>query len=582
MPEQWTIRLDGSELPDKQLIGGKAWSLARMRSLGLPVPPAFVVTTRACKAYQDQQDFPDGLIDEIREGVHWLEAQSGRCFGSGPEALLLSIRSGAPISMPGMMDTVLNLGINADTASALAEETGDNRFATDTYRRFLEMYAKIVLKATPPELDPDAGPDAWLEAVNAAAPSPVPDTLEERLMAAIRAVFDSWGNRRARRYRKHNNIPDDLGTAVVVQAMVFGNLDDNSGTGVLFSRNPLNGEREPYGEYLARAQGEDVVSGEHTPDKLEAMQSRQPEAHAKLLEAARVLEDENGDVQDIEFTVQKGELFLLQSRTAKRAPAAAVRIAVDMQRDGIISADQALARVTSTQARALLAPRLAEGAAAAASVLASGQGACPGVGTGRIVTDSDEAETRAEGGEAVVLARRSTSPEDVHGMLAARAIATETGGSTSHAAVVSRALGRPCVVGCGEASLLAHAGETVTVDGDAGKVYAGALEVVVPDERDDPALVELLAWAVDRAPIRVIRPDEAQGLDALDLDSIDGGEDPERLPELLAGASAARGGAIASDAGVAAALNAGVSAIVAEPTLPVMLAALHQSRARNG
>lgn len=574
----WIIALDGSELPPRERIGGKAWSIARMRTLDLPVPPAFVVTTEACAAFLDKGELPEGLTDELARGIAWLEQRTGRSFGTGPSPMLVSVRSGAAISMPGMMDTILNLGINEDTMAALAEECGDPAFARDTYRRFHELYAGIVLKLPDPHLDPEADPAEWRARIEASAPEGVPQSVTGQLEAAVRAVFESWRSRRAKRYRKHHGIPDDLGTAVTVQAMVFGNVDDNSGTGVLFTRDPLTGEHKPYGEYLPRAQGEDVVSGRFTPKQIEELATSLPQVHEQLMTAGDRLETENGDIQDIEFTVEKGTLYLLQSRTAKRAPAAAARAAVEMAAEGRIDSDQALTRVTAAQVRSLLSPHLADGAAESAEVLATGQGASPGVGVGLVVTDSDEAERHHEAGEDVVLARATTSPDDVHGMLSSRAVITEQGGSTSHAAVVGRSLGLPCVVGCGDGKVTALAGRTVTVDGTEGAVYAGALDVVVPDERHDERLAKLLDWASAASPLPVYRPDEAPGdADIVDLDEIDGGEDPDKLPGLLAGHDGARGGAIASDEGIAAALDAGLRFIVAEPTLPPLLAAVAAS-----
>ncbi len=581
---KWTFLLEGASLPDQALIGGKAWSLARMRVLGLPVPPAFVITTRACLAYLQKQTLPDGLQAEIDAGIAWLEQQTGRRFGADASPLLLSVRSGAAISMPGMMDTVLNLGIDETTEKALARESGDAAFARDTHRRFYQLYSQIVLKATPPELSQDASPAQWRERVDAVAAQSMPTNIKEQLLAAICAVFDSWNTRRARRYRKHNHIADDLGTAVTIQAMVYGNMDARSGTGVLFSRNPLTGEPVAYGEYLPRAQGEDVVSGKRTPQPLAAMQTSEPEAHAQLLDTAALLERENGDVQDIEFTLQQGQLYLLQSRSAKRAPAAAVRIAVDMQQAGQLSEREALLRVTASQARSLLRPRLAAGAAEPAKQLARGQGACPGVASGVVVTDPDEAEQQAKNGQPVILARATTSPEDVHGMLAAAAVITEQGGTTSHAAVVSRALGRPCVVGCGADSVTRLAGQSVTVDGDSGAIYAGALKMVIPDEREEPRLQTLLDLAEKYSPLKVFRPDAAPQAEVLDMDKsrVRSTEQPENLATLLAGQTAAKGGAIASDEGVAAALDAGLSFIICEPVLPPQLAAIHaQDKSRE-
>jgi len=564
----WTIKLDGSALPTKEAAGGKAWSIARMRGLGLPVPPAFVIGTKACLAYLETGDFPDGLVEEIDAGLAWLESESGRSFGGGDKRLLLSVRSGAAISMPGMMDTVLNLGINDAGESALAVETGLPAFARDTHRRFLELYASIVLK-TSVELDAAADPADWRAAVEAAG-GPVPGHVRDQLLATVRAVFESWNTRRARRYREHNGIPHDLGTAVTIQAMVFGNLDERSGTGVLFSRNPLTGEPQPYGEYLPRAQGEDVVSGKFTPLALDAMLEAEPTAHAALLAASDLLEREHGDVQDIEFTVQSGQLYLLQSRAAKRAPAAAVRFAVDMMAEGRIDAATALSRVSAEQVRTLLLPRLADGATDGASVIATGEGACPGAATGVLVADADEAERRAAGGEDVVLVRKTTSPDDVHGMIAARAVITEQGGSTSHAAVVSRALGRPCVVGVGDGAV-AKAGAVVTVDGGAGLVYAGTLATKAPREQDDAQLRQLIEWARAASPVAVVDFAEGTALDGFDVDRALASGDAEGLAAAIGDARVVRGHALAQDDIARVARAAGATTIVTEPVLPVLL-----------
>ncbi len=552
---RWTVLLDGSGLPDRALVGGKAWSIARMAALGLDVPPAFVIGTPACNAYLEAGGFPPGLEDEIAAGLMWLEAQTGRSFGAGDKRLLLSIRSGAAISMPGMMDTVLNLGIDDAGEAALAAETGLPLFAADTQRRFRELYSAIVLK-TPD--DPDA---------------PIPSDVRSQLLGAVQAVFDSWNTRRARRYRDHHGITHDLGTAVTVQAMVFGNLDETSGTGVLFSRNPLSGDPAPYGEYLPRAQGEDVVSGKFTPLSLDAMKSHVPQAHDALLAASDMLERENGDVQDIEFTVQSGKLYLLQSRSAKRAPEAAVRIAVDMVDEGRIDASTALSRVSAEQVVTLLLPRLAPGATEGAEVLARGEGACPGAASGVLVADSDEAERRAAAGEAVVLVRATTSPDDVHGMIAAKAVVTEQGGSTSHAAVVSRALGRPCVVGVGSGAV-ARAGTLVTIDGAGGLVYGGALATEVPHERGHPQLARLIAWAQERSPVSVLRPGDGAGEGAIDIDRVIADGSSDDLAAALAGQTSARGLGLAQPEIARIARRCGVTTMITNPVLPALLVAL--------
>lgn len=574
---QWTLGLDGGEPPARELIGGKAWSVARMQALGLDVPPAFVVTTAACRAYLAAGEPPE-LEGEIDAGIAWLEARAGRAFGRGPRVLLVSVRSGAPVSMPGMMDTVLNLGINDETEAALALECGDPAFARNTHKRFLDLYTHIVLRSTAPEFNDAETPAQWRAGIAAQCSAEVPDIPRDQLRAAVRAVFESWNSRRAKRYRQHHNIADDLGTAVTVQAMVFGNLDDRSGTGVLFSRNPTTGAPEPYGEYLAHAQGEDVVSGKYTPKPLSALGEAAPEALQALLEAAHKLEQASRDVQDIEFTVERGRLYLLQSRTAKLSPHAAAPIAVDLSREGLIDARAAVLRVTPDQARIVLSPHVSERARQAASLLAFGEAASPGVGIGVVVGDSDEAERRARAGEAVILARPTTSPEDVHGMIAARAVVTEQGGATSHAAVVGRALGLPCVVGCGKGVLAALAGRKVTVDGGAGRIYDGALAIEAPDEREHAELAQLTQWAADMSPLRVILPSAPEAAAALDLTNNDDAADPEKIAAVIAahkGARGVRGGAVASDEGVRAAIHVGLDYIVADPVLPPLLAAVH-------
>lgn len=575
------IRLDGKAIPDRSLIGGKAWSIARMKSLGLPAPPAFVITTAACNAYLTEGAMPAGLVEEIRAAMGYLEEETGRAFGDPDKPLLVSVRSGAAISMPGMMDTVLNLGIDAKTEAALAAESGDAAFARDTHRRFYDLYASIVMKAGGVEFSEEDGPEEWNETLSNASGANVPKQIEDCLFGAVKAVFDSWNARRAKRYRDHHNIPHDLGTAVTVQAMVFGNLNSNSGTGVLFSRNPLTGEPAPYGEYLARAQGEDVVSGKRTPNRLDEMKNVSAAAYDQLMTAASILERENREMQDIEFTMQDGELYLLQSRTGKRAPAAAIRIAVDMVQEGLIDKATAVARVSPEQARIFLAPHMPDDVVEHAVEIVKGEGASPGVGAGVVVADSDEAEKRAAAGETVILARPTTSPEDVHGMLAAKAVVTELGGSTSHAAVVSRALGLPCVVGCGAGELAALAGKTVTVDGATGRVFEGALDVIEPDERDNDLARQLTQWAENLSPLKVFHPAESPDERVIDLSTVEGGEDPDKLRDLVEGYDGAVGGALASDDGVRAALSARLKFIIGTPRLPLLLAAA-QARSSGG
>jgi pyruvate,orthophosphate dikinase len=570
---RYVLALDDADIPGRDLIGNKAWSIAHMRSLGLDVPPAFVVTTDACREYLQTGALPECLDAEVGDALAWLEAQTGRRFGGGASPLLVSVRSGAPVSMPGMMDTILDVGACAEVEAALHAESGDAAFARDTHRRFLEMYARTVLGIELDELPADETAEQWRERLERLCGERLPEGPRAFLDGAIRAVFASWNGRRARRYRDHQGIAHTLGTAVTVQSMIFGNLDDRSGTGVMFSRNPLTGDATPYGEYLPRAQGEDVVSGRHSPRPLATLAEALPDAHAKLLAAASQLERAANDIQDIEFTVQRGQLFLLQTRVAKRSPEAALRIAVDLVDEGRITPAEALRRVSAEQARQALAPRLVPGASAGAALLAQGEPAAGGIGIGRVVLDADEAERAAARGENVVLARRTTSPDDVHGMLVARAVVTEQGGATSHAAVVGRALGLPVVVGCGAGMLERLADRVVTVDGHSGHVYEGELEVSKPAEWQDPRLRKLIDWAAAAAPLAVYGEAEAPAALTLDLDSVTGGEDPARLGELVRGFRGARGHVLASDAGIAAAVEAGLEFVVVSAVLPALLAA---------
>ncbi len=494
---QLVVHLDGSRIHSRALVGGKAHGLSKIRAAGLPTPPAFTVTVDACKQYfEASDDLMARLWPQIEQGISWLEAESKHTFGSGPVPLLVSVRSGAPASMPGMMDTVLNLGINSDVERILTEQCGAP-FAEDTHRRFQELFRQVVHP-----LDGQVPADPFVQ-----------------LRAAVTAVFESWNSPRAVSYRRHHGLEGKMaGTSVTVQAMVFGNLDEDSGTGVLFSRNPLTGANVPYGEWLACGQGEDVVSGKFDPLPLTALAERHPVIHRQLLQAATWLERDGADVQDIEFTVEAGKLYLLQTRAAKRSAQAAVAIAVALQRDGLIDVDEALARVTPAQLDTLLTPVIEPTALAGATIVASGLPACPGVGAGRVVTDSESAEDAFDDGEDVVLARGTTSPDDVGGMIAARAVITEQGGTTSHAAVVSRELHTPCVVGCGKGALQGLAGTDVTVDGASGKVYAGLLALTQPSEDEDPDMAALLGWARERSPIQVYKvgSPEADGLPTVD------------------------------------------------------------------
>jgi pyruvate,orthophosphate dikinase len=457
---------------DRNLFGGKALSINKMRSLGLPVPPAFVLSTTFCAdVVANGGELTAEVLDALREGLTRLEAETDRKLGGGEKRpLLVSVRSGGARSMPGMMDTVLNLGINDDVEGLLAEVTGDPAFAADTHRRYREQFARVVCA--------DATGDPW-----------------EDLKSAATAVFRSWGSPRAISYRKHHGIPEEGGTAVTVQAMVFGNLDDSSGTGVLFTRNPVTGAPEAFGEWLPRGQGEDVVSGRFDAQPLSTLLDQLPEAYHQLMSAADTLERWGKDAQDIEFTVERGKLWLLQARAAKRSPQAAVRIAVSLCERGVISRDEAVALVSDAQLEAALQPHIAPAVRSSAKLLATGLPACPGVAIGQVVTTCEEAEDLTDDGVEVVLARPTTDPDDVAGMVVSSAIITEIGGSTSHAAVVSRELGTPCVVGCGQGTLTGLAGQLVTVDGTTGEIFEGALPVVSGEQDGDVAAKTLAEWA---------------------------------------------------------------------------------------
>jgi pyruvate, orthophosphate dikinase len=574
--------LDGTTTYDKEVIGGKGASIARMRALGLPVPPAFVIPIEECRRFHAG----DGTLDDdvwaaVQEGVAGLERDTGRRLGDPEAPLLVSVRSGAAVSMPGMMDTILNLGITDAVEQGLARQSGDPDFARETHVRFVHEFGGTVLDA---DIDPP-GDDATADEVRAEVRrdtgEEVPTDPLEQLRAAVLAVFRSWSSRRAVAYRRHWGIPEDGGTAVVVQAMVFGNLGDDSGTGVLFTRDPLSGASEPFGDWLPGGQGEDVVAGTHDPLPLSAFHDSLPEAHDKLIEAGRLLERENGDVQDIEFTVERGRLYLLQSRAAKRSPLSAVRTAVELADEGAIDRETALTRITPDQLERVLAPLLADEVTAGAEVIAKGTPACPGVASGRVVAHSDDAELADDD---VVLARPTTSPEDVAGMIGARAVVTERGGATSHAAVVTRALGRPSVVGVGENMTAGWTGRKVTVDGSKGVVYAGRLSTSDVPVEDIPGLPSLIEWAREQSPAEVV---ETGRDDALDLDAAghtvapDAAPDVDALAEAMRGASAVRGSVLSTAEGAAAVVRSGVPTVVALPGQHIATLLLRLVQARK-
>jgi len=508
----------------RELLGGKGIGLAEMTQLGIPVPAGFTITTDACRAFMREGDLPEGLVDEVEEHVRRLEERTGSTFGSTDAPLLVSVRSGAAVSMPGMMDTILNLGLNDAAADGLAARTSNARLAYDSYRRLIQMFGEVVdgvdahlferelasLKAergTQQDTDLDADDlralvQTFGRVYREQTGSEFPADAREQLLRAVRAVFGSWDNPRAQVYRRAHEIPDDLGTAVNVVQMVFGNTGDRSGTGVAFTRDPSTGEQGLYGEFLANAQGEDVVAGIRTPQPLESMRDSLPQAFEQLVETMRRLEEHYRDMQDIEFTVEDDRLYLLQTRSAKRTAAAALKVAVSMVEEGLISRPEAIARIDPAQLDQLLHPMIDP--SAKLEVAARGLNASPGAASGGIVFDADTAVERAKGGP-VLLVRWETTPDDIHGMIAAEGILTVHGGMTSHAAVVARGMGKPCVAGCEELALddaartatiggrTLREGDVVTIDGGTGAVYVGEVPLVPPQLNED--FETILSWA---------------------------------------------------------------------------------------
>ncbi len=517
-----------------ELLGGKGVGLAEMTQLGVPVPAGFTITTDACRAYRSNGKAPpDGLDDEIAQHLRSLEERSGKRFGDPEDPLLVSVRSGAAVSMPGMMDTILNLGLSDDAVEGLARATGNERFAYDSYRRLIQMYGEVVdeipanrfedtiaevKRAKGVKHDTDLVAEDLRRLVGTfkkiyaeSTGRDFPQDPKEQLARAVRAVFDSWDSPRAQVYRRTYDIPDDLGTAVNVVQMVFGNKGDESGTGVAFTRDPSTGEQGLYGEFLGNAQGEDVVAGIRTPQPLTAMEQKLPRAFRQLLETMRRLEQHYRDMQDIEFTVEDQSLFLLQTRSAKRTAAAAVKAAVDMAAEGLITREEAIKRVDAAQLDQLLHPMLDP--TAEWDVAAKGLNASPGAASGRIVLDADAAEQRGKAGERVILVRWETTPDDIHGLVQAAGVLTAHGGMTSHAAVVARGMGKPCVAGCEALSIDSKArtitladqtleeGDTITIDGGTGSVIVGEVPLVPPQVNDD--LETILAWGDEHRRLRV-------------------------------------------------------------------------------
>ncbi|MFZ5747269.1 MAG: pyruvate, phosphate dikinase [Pseudomonadota bacterium] len=523
---------------DKNLLGGKGANLAEMASIGLPVPPGFTISTEMCtRYYEDGETFPESLKTEVAAGIAHIEGITGKVFGDAADPLLVSVRSGARVSMPGMMDTVLNLGLTDATVAGLANVSGDARFAWDSYRRFIQMYSDVVLGLDHGRfeealeiakedkgytLDTDLTAADWQALVAEYKAlvvemwgKPFPQDVHDQLWGAIGAVFGSWQSERAKVYRRLNDIPAGWGTAVNVQAMVFGNMGDTSATGVAFTRDPSTGEAAYYGEFLINAQGEDVVAGIRTPQYLTkaareaagakpaSMEEAMPETYGELARVFDLLERHYRDMQDIEFTVQQNKLWMLQTRSGKRTAKAALKIAVDMANEGLITRDEAVARVDPAALDQLLHPTLDPDAPR--DVLTKGLPASPGAASGKVVFDADTAERMAGAGEDVILVRVETSPEDIHGMHAARGILTARGGMTSHAAVVARGMGRPCVSGAGTLSIKAaegvmrvgtrevKAGDIITIDGATGEVMVGEVPTIQPELAGD--FGTLMEWA---------------------------------------------------------------------------------------
>ncbi len=535
-PRKWVYLFAEGNAKMRDLLGGKGAGVAEMTNAGLPVPPGFTITTEACNEYyHDGKQFPSGMWEQVLAALHIIEEQTGKQFGDARNPLLVSVRSGAKFSMPGMMDTVLNLGLNDETVQGIIALSGDERFAYDAYRRFVQMFSKIVLDAkadafehkieeykqkTGAATDADIPASALKQMVEDfkqiardVSGKPFPEDPYEQLRLAIEAVFASWNNKRAIDYRNFNKIPHDLGTAVNVQTMVFGNMGSDSATGVAFTRNPATGEKALYGDYLINAQGEDVVAGIRNTSPISNLGREMPGVAGQFQEIAERLEKHYRDVQDMEFTVEKGRLYMLQTRAGKRTAAAAVKIAVDMVHEGLISEEEAVRRVEPSQVEQLLLPRFDETDIARAREqgheLAKGVNASPGAAVGKAIFDADRAEAAGKSGERIILVRQETSPDDVHGMLAAKGILTSRGGTGSHAAVVARGLGLPAVVGCEDIRVdyaerafevratgqMVREGDEISIDGTTGTVYLGAIKTVAPVFQEETDLQTLLGWA---------------------------------------------------------------------------------------
>lgn len=528
MSKKYVYLFSEGDASMRNLLGGKGANLAEMTSLGLPVPQGFTVTTEACtRYYEDGETIAPEIIEQIYDAMEKLEGIVGKKFGDVNNPFLVSVRSGARVSMPGMMDTVLNLGLNDETVEGLAKLTNNERFAYDSYRRFIQMFSDVVMGIEKSHFDEimddikaknGITDDSDLTAENlkemvkrfkdlykSIQGEDFPQDPKAQLLAAVEAVFRSWNNPRAIVYRRMNDIPGDWGTAVNVQAMVFGNMGEDSGTGVAFTRNPATGENKLYGEYLINAQGEDVVAGIRTPEPIDKLKEVMPEIYDQFVEIAEKLEKHYKDMQDMEFTIEKGKLYMLQTRNGKRTAAAALKIAVDLVNEGLITKEQALLQIDPKQLDTLLHPTFEPNALKAATPIAKGLPASPGAATGRVYFTAEAAAEAANNGEKVILVRQETSPEDIEGMYAAEGILTSRGGMTSHAAVVARGIGTCCVAGCGEAQIneatktMTIAGKTfkegdyISLDGSTGYVYEGELPTQAPEVSGNFAT--LMEWA---------------------------------------------------------------------------------------
>jgi len=534
MTKKWVYLFSEGNKDMRELLGGKGAGLAEMTNAGLPVPPGFTVTTEACNAYFDAgKQFPEGMWDQVLEAMKTVEKQTGKKFGDPTDPLLVSCRSGARVSMPGMMDTVLNIGLNAETLKGMVELTGNERFAWDAYRRLVQMFGNIVKEVdrhkfeaildeykarTEGDKDTDLTADMLKDIVKdfkalykKELGEDFPDDPYEQMRQAIGAVFGSWFGAPATSYRNAEGLSHDWGTGVNVQTVVFGNMGWDSGSGVAFTRNPATGEKKLYGEYLPNAQGEDVVAGIRTPHPIADMEKEWPQVYQQFREISELLEKHYRDVQDVEFTVERRKLWMLQTRTGKRTAAAAVKIAVDMVSEGLITKEEAVMRVTPKQVDQFLHPRFdpkaVQQAKDAGKLLAVGLNASPGAASGRAIFDSDRAEERGKAGEAVILIRPETNPDDVHGMVQAQGILTQHGGMTSHAAVVARGWGKPCVAGCEAIRINLDArkfsvngkeikeGDYISINGATGEVFEGSIATIEASFEEEHDLVTLLGWA---------------------------------------------------------------------------------------